>query len=94
VVVTHRVLRLQLFGEPTRGVGGVVLTVALPRLVDPDGAVVEVDIADPQGADLTEPKAGADRHAQQVAVGSREPHGGLQLSLREEPQLRTRLLHA
>ena len=46
MVVTHRVLGLQLLGQPTRGVGGVVLTVALPRLVDPDGAVVEIHVAD------------------------------------------------
>lgn len=64
----------------------------LPRLVDPDYAVVEIDVADTDGADLAEPRAGADRHAQQVAVDSREPPGGLQLSLGEEPQLRSRLL--
>jgi hypothetical protein len=51
-------------------VGGIVLAVALPRLVDPDGAVVEVEVADPQRGDLTEPQAGSDRNAEQVAVAA------------------------
>lgn len=58
--------------------------------------MVEIDVGHPQGADPAEPETGADRHAQRVAVGSRQPHGdlALELSLGEGPQLRAGQLHA
>jgi hypothetical protein len=48
--------------------GGVILTVALPRLVHPNRAAVKIDITDPQRADLTEPQSRPGRHRQHVPI--------------------------
>lgn len=89
MVLAHRVLGLQLLGDPAGHVGGVVLAVALPRLVHSDSPPLQVHVADPQGRQLTEPQARPHGHGQQSASGTGEAYGGLQLPLGQEPQLRT-----
>jgi hypothetical protein len=79
VVITHRVFRPQLPGKPTRGLGRVIFTVALPRLVHPNRAAVKIDVPDPQSADLAEPQSRPGRHGQHVPMSLGQPYGGLQL---------------
>jgi len=43
-------------GTAARGISRVILAAAFPRLVDPDGATVQVNVLDPQCADLIEPQ--------------------------------------
>ena len=73
-------VRLQLPGEPTRDLGRVILTIALPRLVHPNRAAVTIDVSDPQCADLTEPQSRPGRRGQPVPMSLGQPYGGLQLA--------------
>jgi hypothetical protein len=84
---THRVFRLQGLPEPCWGLLLVVLSVAFPCLVDPDGPAGEVDVGDPQRGELTEPETGADGDRQEVLLAVGQAGDGRELGLGEEAQV-------
>lgn len=68
VVAAHGVLGKERLLQSGGRLGLAGFAVALPRLVDADGSVGQIDVTAPQCSDLAEPEARAGSQGEQVAI--------------------------